>query len=139
MLEWRGATPALRAALVQEFALLEDGKRLIFVAFEAAQMVGTVQLVREHADSDLSKDAVYLQALEVHAAHRRQGIARLLIETLENQSRLEGARRVTLMVEPANTPALALYQRLGFTVFKTSTDTWDDKQYPVLCLEKPLT
>ena len=42
------------------------------------------------------------------------------------------------MVEPDNAPALALYAKRGFRVFKESFDTWDSTTYRVFCLEKDL-
>ena len=138
MLSWRGNTPAMRSALEQEFARHARGESIMFVAFADEQMVGTVQLVRHHADPELARNAAYLQALEVHHAFRRLGIGQKLFRAFERQARLEGASRIALMVEPENAQAIALYTKLGFQTFKESTDTWDGQTYPVLCLEKSL-
>ena len=144
MLAWRGWSGAMRDAITSEFARLERDEAVMLLAFLAgepvgtAQPVGTVQLVRDHADPDLIRDAAYLQALEVREGFRRRGIARALVAELERRASLEGRSRVTLMVEPDNETARAFYAALGYRAFKESTDTWDGQACAVLCLEKHL-
>ncbi len=49
-----------------------------------------------------------------HEAHRRRGLARLLVSDLLSQAWALGARDAYLQVERDNTPARALYARFGF-------------------------
>lgn len=46
---------------------------------------------------------------------RRQGIAQRLILALVAQLKQQGSRCLSLEVRPSNTPAVALYQELGFS------------------------
>jgi len=46
--------------------------------------------------------------------HRRQGLARRLLETGMHWARKAGARRAAINVEADNAPAIALYQGLGY-------------------------
>jgi ribosomal-protein-alanine N-acetyltransferase len=61
----------------------------------------------------LGEDAEIL-TLGVAPAHRRQGIARVLLVDFFARARAVGATRVVLEVAADNPPALALYQSLGF-------------------------
>jgi ribosomal protein S18 acetylase RimI-like enzyme len=140
MLEWRGHSHVMRAALQAEFAKHAQGQRTILIAFDShGNQVGTIQLVRDHHDPDLvDARSAYLQALDVHDGHRGCGVGTALIGALESHAKASGCSRVTLMVEPDNAPALALYTKLGFRAFKEAVDVWDGRTYPVVCLEKDL-
>ncbi len=50
----------------------------------------------------------------VEAEARNQGIGRLLIERAIAYARATGAAYLYLIVDPANSPAIALYRRTGF-------------------------
>lgn len=60
-------------------------------------------------------DELHLTDLGVTASARRRGYARALIEALLAEGRASGSRIVLLEVRETNAPALALYQRMGFT------------------------
>lgn len=134
MLLWRGDSNAMKKALTREFARMMRGQSQIFLAFSEIQQVGTVQMVFEHEDPDLVHNAVYLQALEVHQDFRNSGIATILCQTLMDRARLAGRSKVTVMVEPNNSPALGFFHKLGFEVFKESRFIWDSEYYPTLCM-----
>lgn len=56
-----------------------------------------------------------LTAVEVHPGYRRAGLATAITAALAGAAAGQGAGRLYLQVEEANTPALALYARSGFT------------------------
>lgn len=56
-----------------------------------------------------------VQGLAVHPAARRRGVAAALLTAAAARARERGARKLTLRVLGSNGPALALYERLGFT------------------------
>ena len=137
-LSWRATDPYLEQILEREIAYHNEGTRVIFVAKIREIIIGTVQFVSEHSDRDLAEGKVtaYLQALEVKPQYRRQGIGSRLIKTVEQEALFRGFERLSIIVEPNNAPAVNLYQKLGFTNFKQSTDCWQGITYPVICLIK---
>jgi ribosomal-protein-alanine N-acetyltransferase len=75
---------------------------------EAAEICGFLigQCLGENAE---------ILTLGVAPAHRRQGIARILLEDFFARAQAAGAARVVLEVAADNPPALALYRSLGFS------------------------
>lgn len=63
----------------------------------------------------LDRDWLGVHGLSVDAAHRRRGLATAVMAELVEWGAEQGARTVWLHVETDNAPALALYERLGFT------------------------
>jgi ribosomal protein S18 acetylase RimI-like enzyme len=62
----------------------------------------------------LSPDTTHVAQVAVDPARRRRGLARFLVEASAARAREAGCRRQTLLVAASNTPARALYDRLGF-------------------------
>lgn len=141
MLAWRGLSISMRDAITQEFLNLQLGICQIFLAFNKENtLIGTVQIKQEHSDPDFCDEkSAYVQALEVRHEFLRLGVASTIMGFLEQYAKKHGIERLTLMVEPDNIPAVALYQKLGFHTFKTSFWVWEDKEFPTICLEKYLT
>ncbi len=140
MLQWRGYSEAMQNAIRRIWTELEQGKNQIFLAFAPDnQLIGTVTLYFQHTDPDLANtSSAYVEALEVHQEYRKQGIAQALMRKLEQYAVQEGFTRLTLMVEPDNTPAVQFYQKMGWQTFKNSTFTWNNKEHITYCLEKIL-
>lgn len=57
-----------------------------------------------------------LLTLTVTPEYARRGYGRLLLETLLKEARLRGAQRLFLEVRQSNTPAIRLYESMGFTM-----------------------
>ena len=78
---------------------------LWLVAMDGVTVVGYVgsQTVLQEAD---------MMNIAVADSHRRRGIARMLVEELIRQL---DAYQLTLEVRASNAPAIALYEKLGFT------------------------
>ena len=60
-------------------------------------------------------DEADMMNLAVAPRHRRQGIARQLVEALGNALRAQGVQSLTLEVRASNEAAIQLYRSLGFT------------------------
>ena len=60
-------------------------------------------------------DEGYINNVAVRPEYRRQGIAAALISLLIEQTRAIGLAFMTLEVRESNAPAIALYEKLGFT------------------------
>jgi len=68
---------------------------------------------------DAPKEAVYILTLAVAPAWRRQGVAAMLMESVDKWSKaLPSVDAIFLHVVTSNAPAIAFYERLGFTKFK---------------------
>jgi GNAT superfamily N-acetyltransferase len=80
-----------------------------FLAFREGVPVGIVGGVA----SDTSDERTMV-AMWVHPDHRRTGVASVLLDTVRNWARDDGATRMTLWVTRTNKPAAALYRRAGF-------------------------
>lgn len=61
-------------------------------------------------------DELHINTIAVEREFRRQGLALRLMEHVMRDAARGGARRATLEVRRSNAAALALYERLGFTV-----------------------
>ncbi len=66
------------------------------------------------ASAWLVLEELQITAVAVHPEHRRQGLARRLLEALLQLGREAGAERATLEVASGNEAARALYAGLGF-------------------------
>ncbi len=137
---WRGGDNYTDGVIGFEFEEHLARRRIILLAVDGPEIIGTVQFVLSHDDPELGdgRTIAYLQALEVRPDHRRRGVGRSLVKKVEALASGRGFAQLALMVEPDNRPALGLYEKCGFTAFKESTDTWRDREYPVLCLRKSL-
>lgn len=73
-------------------------------------------------DASIAAYAILTQAVgEAHllnlcvaSTHRRQGLARLLLEQIKIEMRATGAKRLFLEVRPSNPGAVSLYRTSGF-------------------------
>jgi len=137
---WRATDDYLARWARKEIQEHLDGKRILLVAEACGQLVGTVQYVPNHAEKDLAdgRTTAYLEALEIREDFRKRGLGTWLVASVERLAVEQGFRRLTLMVEPDNGPALSLYRKLGFAFFKDFTEIWRGKPHPLLCMEKAL-
>ncbi len=78
-----------------------------FLAFAGGKAVGCVFF-------EVHEDYVYLGRLSVLPEHRKQGVARALINQVEQQARDLGKSRVQLGTRLALPQLLAYYARLGY-------------------------
>ncbi len=63
----------------------------------------------------LDREYIGVYAINVEAGHRRQGLARKIVETLLEEGKKAGAKRAYLQVVANNDPAIRLYEDLGFS------------------------
>lgn len=59
-------------------------------------------------------DEGFITNIAVHPAHRRQGIARALLQEAMDYAEAHDLTRLTLEVRPSNTAGIALYESMGF-------------------------
>ncbi len=137
---WRATDDYLAQWCRKEIQEHMGGKRVLLVAEVRGQLVGTVQFVPNHEEKDLAdgQTTAYLEALEVKDGFRRRGLGTWLVTSVERLAVEQGFRRLTLMVEPDNDPALSLYRKRGFAFVKDFTEIWRGKPHPLQCMEKAL-
>lgn len=99
--------------------------RIIFVAEVGGNVVGmcTAQEVLSTAEG---REAAWVEDVVVFPAFRRRGIARALLQAVEDWAGSRGIRRLQLLADRENTPALLFYMR----------EEWQATQ--LICLRKRL-
>ena len=92
---------------------VEAGDRLIWSARDAAsgELLGTVQLIIGLPDNQPHRGDV--AKLMVSPSARRRGVARLLMQALEEEARVRGLRTLVLDTVTGS-PADSLYRQLGW-------------------------
>lgn len=93
--------------------LLGDERARVLVAERADGVVGmcTGQLVVSTAEGG---PALLVEDVVVDPDHRGRGVGRILLVALADWARGRGVRRLQLLTDTNNGPALAFYDRLGW-------------------------
>jgi aminoglycoside 3-N-acetyltransferase I len=92
--------------------LLADDKFVAMAAYTGSEMVGALaayELVKFEGE----RSEIYIYDLAVREAYRRRGIATALIEALKPIALEKGAWAIFVQADPPDTPAVALYEKLG--------------------------
>ncbi len=93
-------------------AAQHDGTNVIVIAESNGVVVGMAMLARYYR---MNGDRVgMIETVVVHHQHRRQGIARMLMERLIGIARQSGVSRIMLTSDDARTAAHKLYESMGF-------------------------
>jgi len=92
-----------------------DGRACAYVAEVEGQVVGYVlgSVIDLHPDLFERREAGFIADLFVAPAHRRQGIARRLVETLNAWFAAQGVQMVEWSVAAANAEGLRFWEALG--------------------------
>jgi len=101
---------------------------VLFVAEEDGRVVGNLGLHPDGADSAAL-------GMSVASSWRRRGIGTALVESAVGWGREAGLSELRLEVFEANTPAVALYRKLGFV---ETTPPRHGERGPVLTMTKSL-
>ncbi len=84
----------------------------------------------------LSADIAELKRMYVKRSHRRQGLARAILEALEERALRDGIRRLRLESGDGQPEAVALYRSAGYADIPSFADYIDHPGS--ICLEKEL-
>lgn len=101
-----------RAAFEDFAAQVEQGRRLLLAAFDDGRLVGTVQVILALPPNQPHRGEI--AKLLVHRSARKRGIAQLLMERAESESRAEGKTLLVLDTVTGD-DGERLYARLGWT------------------------
>lgn len=80
---------------------------------------GRNEEVAGYSISTLVYDEIHVFKIAVSSCHRRKGVAIELLSDTFNFYEKMGALSVILEVRTTNTPAIALYEKLGFEIIRT--------------------
>ena len=101
------------------------------VAVENGQVLGYIGSQSVLGESDMMNVAV-------HPDHRKKGIAQALITALSQGLKEWGNVCLTLEVRASNAPAIALYDKLGFTQVGRRPNYYHNPKEDALILRKAL-
>lgn len=110
---------------------LENPLSLWLIAEQDGAAVGYIGSQTVIDESDMMNVAVSPDC-------RRQGIAQLLIETLCAELSKRGSNSLALEVRQSNAPAIALYEKLGFTLAGVRPNYYHNPRENALILKKKL-
>lgn len=99
------------------------------VAMEGETLVGYVGSQSVLGESDMMNIAV-------HPEHRCKGIAEALVTSLVTELTARGNHSLMLEVRPSNTPAITLYEKLGFTQVGRRPNYYRNPKEDALILRK---
>ena len=108
---------------------LNNPLSLWLVAEEAGQVLGYVGSQTVLGETDMMNVAV-------SPARRREGIAGKLISALVEALRQQGSRCLTLEVRASNSPAICLYETLGFSQVGRRPNYYRNPREDALILRK---
>ncbi len=104
-----------------ELMLAKSPDRMVWVAESGGKVVGmcTVQVLVSTAEGG---EAALVEDVVVHADFRGKGIGKKLLVALDQWAAKRGIRRLQLLADKENTPALRFYSRLGWS--PTQLNCW---------------
>lgn len=108
---------------------LENELSLWLVALDGNTVAGYVGSQTVCGETDMMNVAV-------HRDYRRQGIAEQLIDTLVEQLKAKESHCLTLEVRESNIPAIALYEKLGFSQIGLRKNYYRNPKENALILRK---
>ena len=88
--------------------------RATFIADDGGRWVGMATGVAHHPDGP--EHSPMLISMFVDTSHRGQGVGAALVERVTEWGRVLGGRSIHLWATSTNRPAIALYERCGFTL-----------------------
>lgn len=103
----QGIPPTNEEAIREWLDAVSGGDCMNVVACHEGRPVGHVMLVTDH-------DGAYELAIFVLQPYQSAGIGTELVRTILGAGEIEGIERVWLSVERWNSPAVALYEKIGF-------------------------
>ena len=89
-----------------------------------------------YVGSQTVMDETDMMNIAVDQRYRRQGIAQMLVEALVERLKKMDSRCLTLEVRISNTPAIALYEKLGFAQVGKRPNYYRNPKEDALILRK---
>ena len=111
--QFYGRESDLQAAREFLLARFNHGESVLFIAYEAGEPAGFVQLYPSFSTASLARTFI-LNDLFVSENCRRKKVGALLLEAAADFAKSLGAVRLTLSTALTNKPAQALYESAGW-------------------------
>lgn len=92
-------------------AFMDDPRHHIAVALDGGVVVGFVSAVH-YVHPDKPNPELWINEVGVGESHRRQGLAKALMQAVFEAGRAAGCREAWVLTEADNGPAVALYESL---------------------------
>jgi [ribosomal protein S18]-alanine N-acetyltransferase len=105
-----------------------------YLVVRPADSKATLPPVLAHAGYWLLGTEAHVVTLATHPNWRRRGLGEWLLLEMVAQARAAGAQEVTLEVRSGNTPAQALYAKLGFVLMGRRKAYYPDNREDALIL-----
>ena len=99
---------------------LADSRNMLLFAFEGSEALGFLRGT-ELLQLDSRRKQMFLYDIGVDEGYRRRGVGKALITALLRDCRERGFEEVFVFTDPANLPAVSLYQSTG-AVTETPAD-----------------
>lgn len=112
---WREEPPDVAGHAARLASIARSSRATMLGAFIGDALVGTAAWTRQAAPDAAHKATLW--GVYVVEGHRRVGVADRLVRAVQHRAARGGVERLTCQVAAANTGALRLYLRLGFTVW----------------------
>jgi ribosomal protein S18 acetylase RimI-like enzyme len=125
-LEWEGEYARFRRVYRNAMGEARRNRKMILVAESDRLIIGQIfiQYQSTHLDRWDRGHSGYLYALRVRPAFRNQGVGTELIRAAEEHLLHRGLTRAVIAVAKENSPALRLYERLGYERFAEDPGAW---------------
>lgn len=126
-LEWFGQYSHFRNLFRRAYREQGEGRRLMIIADCNDFPIGHifVQLAsKRQPQAQVGVKRAYFYSLRVMPMFRGQGVGTRLILEAERQVMERGFAWATIAVAKDNDPALRLYQRLGYRIFREDDGIW---------------
>lgn len=94
-------------------------------AFEGPALVGVIL-----AEPQTWNRSMWIREFHVATTHRRRGIGRELLAKVAERSRRDGFRTLVCETQTTNTPAIAFYRLMGFSVEGMDISLYTNEDYP---------
>jgi len=98
-------------------------------AFDGDKLIGVITF-------SFSVDTADIEDVAVRSGYRRKGVAKSLIERAIQKIKDEKKEKIFLEVRAGNTPAINLYQKVGFTNLSVRKKYYDDGEDAVVMVKE---
>lgn len=128
---WLSPPPRETLERFWQGVLVMPERRRLFVGRLDGVIAGSVQLVFTPSNNEAQAHLAHLTTTFVSPWARGYGLARLMLESVEEEARQEGIKNLSLDVRETQKPAINLYKRMGYEHWGTQPNYAIVNQVPI--------